>query len=306
MWLTELSSSNTKDGRRARYRSVSQYNQYVKCPYSYWLQRKQRAWQRPAAWLPQGTAVHYAAEVWELSGREMALEEAQAEYRRKYAEEVSAMASETPNFSYWFSSGPYDGETDTNRRYEIGLEQVAAYVEYYTSSAPEEVIWIAPDGRPAIELEFDIDLDGVRLKGFIDQVTLVKDKVPKPLTPSGKPSKSKKALEEYAAAVEASPLRPRPRDVKTGNQPGDDFQLGVYDVALDELFGIKADIGDYWMARKGGPTGGYDLTQWTRERVTEEFHWLDAKIEAEEFPPLPEPDKCRMCSVGNACDFFAG
>jgi putative RecB family exonuclease len=291
----------------AKYRSVSQYKEFKPeaggCPYRYYLGRVEKAWQRPAAWLPQGTAVHYAAEVWERSGRTMPLAEAQSEYRRKYAEEVTSMCEETPNFDYWFRSGPYAGEHDTNRRYEIGLGQVEGYLDYYTNQAPEEVIWITPDGTPAIELEFFIDLDGVKVKGFIDQITVVKDKVEKPRTPSGALAKSKKALAEYAAAVEASPLRPRPRDIKTGNKPGDDFQLGVYDVAVEDMFGIKADVGDYWMARQGGPTVDYDLKPWTRERVTEEFHWVDEQIKAEKFDPAPTPDKCRFCSVANACPF---
>ncbi|WP_439377860.1 RecB family exonuclease [Amycolatopsis lexingtonensis] len=286
-------------------RSVSQYNQYKKCPKAYELERIHKAWARPAAWLPQGTAVHYAAEVWEESGRAMSLADAQAAYVRKYAEEVSRYCAETPNWEYWFRSGPYAGEVDANRRFEIGFGQVEAYINYYQHIAPHETVWLTPDGRPAIELRFKIDLDGVEVIGFIDQVVNVRDKVERPRTASGALSKSKKALAEYAEALEASPLRPRPRDVKTGNRPGDDFQLGVYDVAIEDLFGIKADVGDYWMARQGGPTDDYDLTAWTRERVTEEFHWLDEKVEAEEFPALPEPDKCRFCSVANACPFSA-
>lgn len=66
-------------------------------------------------------------------------------------------------------SGPYGGAADLERRYGIGLEQVAKYVDYATR-AELEVVWITPDGTPAIELAFDIDLDGILIRGFIDAV----------------------------------------------------------------------------------------------------------------------------------------
>lgn len=294
------------ESQPVKYRSVSQYNQFKKCPYSYYLQRRIRAWQKPAAWLPQGTAVHKAAEEWEKSGREMSLDEAQAIYTRSYAEEVTRYCQDTPNWDYWFRSGPYKCPEDVDRRYDKGFEQVESYVRYYTETAPREVIWITPDGKPAIELEFDIDLDGVKVRGFIDQITMVQPVVPKPLTKSGKPSTSKKALAEYEELVANTPFVPTPRDIKTGNKPGDAFQLATYDVAVEEQYGIKADQADYWMGRLGKPTKLFDLTEWTRERVTEEFHWLDESIKAEEFEPLPETDKCNFCSVKNACEFSLG
>ena len=58
------------------HRSVSQLQQYTKCPMAYKLSRIDKVWQRPAAWLIQGSAVHEAIEAWEKSGRTMTLEEA--------------------------------------------------------------------------------------------------------------------------------------------------------------------------------------------------------------------------------------
>ncbi|WP_218951912.1 RecB family exonuclease [Amycolatopsis anabasis] len=249
---------------------MSQYKEYKDCPYRYYLNRRERAWQRPAAWLPQGTAVHKAAEEWERSGRAMSLADAQDVFRETYAASVNEMCEDTPNLDFWYRSGPYRGEVDIERRYGLGLGQVEKYIEYYTVKAPDEVIWITPDGEPAIELEFDIDLDGVRVKGFIDQVV------------DGKP-----------------------RDIKTGNKPGDDFQLGVYGVALEVEHGLKPTEGDYWMGRSGKPTVPYDISEWTRERVTEEFHRLDENIQAERFDAKPEPSKCGFCSVATACPFAA-
>lgn len=256
------------------HRSVSQINQYTKCPYSYYLDRIEKVWSRPAAWLAQGSAVHVAAEMFERSERKMTLEEMEEVFRESYVEEIAKYTEDTPNFEYWFASGPYGGEVDIERRHGIGLEQCGKYINWYDEH-PEEVIWVADDGTPGIEIGFDIELDGVPVRGYIDAVIQVEDKV-------------------------------IVRDNKTGNQPGDDFQLGTYKVALEEQFGVEGITeGDYWMGRSGKPTYAYDLTEWTREAVTSKFHELEANIQAGNFEPDPEPSKCRFCSVSTSCSFFA-
>src|SRR5699024_8104536 len=126
---------------------------------------------------------------------------------------------------------------------------------------PEEEIWVAPDGQLAVELEFDVDLDGVRVVGYIDAVVLVDGE-------------------------------PRVRDVKTGNNPGDDFQLGTYKAAIEKKYGVVIPTGDYWMGRPGKPTYPFDLTDWTVAAVAAEFKALDENIRAGRFDPDPEPDKC--------------
>ena len=255
------------------HRSVSQYNQYKRCPLSYRLSRIDKRWEKPAAWLPQGSAVHTVAETIEKrkhAGSPMSLEEAHELFRDEYSKEIDRYTSETPNFEYWFRSGPYGGEADVERRFLIGMGQVETFYRF----SEQQVIWISPDGVPGIELSFDIDLDGVLVRGFIDAVVRDGDTI---------------AL----------------RDYKTGNKPGDDFQLGVYKVALEEQYGVTTDTGDYWMARTGKPTYPYDLSEWTRERVTAEFAELEANIQAGRFEPDPEPSKCLFCGVASSCEFRA-
>ncbi|GAB3475413.1 RecB family exonuclease [Amycolatopsis cihanbeyliensis] len=259
------------------HRSVSQYKDYAACPYRYYLQRVQRAWSRPAAWLPQGTAVHAAAEAWERSGRRLSVEQAQQVYRDEYERGVNELADDTPNLTYWFGSGPrYPGPDDVERRFAKGLEQVDRYVTYYTRQHPEEVIWITPDGTPAIELEFGVDLGGVEVRGFIDQVIM--------------------------PHTQASPVV---RDIKSGRQPGDEFQLATYARALEQTYDIEITTGDYWMGVSGKPTIPYDLTGWSADRLGDEYAKVDDGIRAERFDPAPEADKCRFCPVANACSFAA-
>ena len=253
------------------HRSVSQIKLYERCPQAYKLSRLDKVWQRPAAWLAQGSADHEAFEAWERSGRTMSLEDAQDVFRESYAKHINEACEITPNFQAWFASGPYHGELDIERRFQIGLDQVVKYIDWYTAH-PAEVIWIAPDGTPGIELGFDIDLDGVPVRGFIDAVI----------------------QSEGVTLV---------RDNKTGNHPGDDFQLAVYAIALAELYGTRPLLGDYWMGRTGKPTLPFRLSKWTRERVSAKFRELEDNITAGNFEATPEASKCRFCDVSWACDY---
>lgn len=259
-------------------RSVSQLNQYVRCPMAYKLGRIDKVWARPAAWLPQGTAVHAVAEAYEKrlhAGNPLSLDEARELFKAEYAKGVNELAETTPNFEWWFWSGPYNGERDIERRYDIGLEQVEKF--YAWREHPGQEIFVDDDGKPAVELEFAIELEGIIVRGFIDAVVMVGD-------------------------------RARVRDYKTGNTPGDDFQLGVYSVAFEELTGCRPMTGDYFMVGKRGAkprvTEPYDLTKWTREAVTARFHEVEARIQAGDFEPDPEPSKCGFCDVNYSCPVF--
>ncbi|QFG10441.1 exonuclease [Mycobacterium phage Anthony] len=261
-------------------RSVSQLKQYERCPHSYKLARIDKVWQRPAAWLPQGTAFHEVAEEMErrrAAGNPMTLEEALEMFKEIYARDIGELCKTTPNFDWWSMSGPYGGEEDVERRYHIGLEQVEKFYYWFHN----QVIWIAPDGTPAIETSFSIELDGIEVRGFIDAVVVGDD---------GKP---------------------RVRDYKTGTTPGDDFQLGVYGLALAMKYGIEQpQLGDYYMAGKKGKkatvTYPYDIGEWTKEKVSDKFRWLEDNIEAGNFDPDPEPDKCKFCDVSYYCEFAEG
>jgi putative RecB family exonuclease len=255
-------------------RSVSAAKQYLEslggCNYAYFLARVVRAWDRPAAWLPMGLGVHEAAEFWERSGRKAPRNEVIAKYVQSYWSHTDRLKKLARNTDIWFPSGPYIGTDDIDRRYPIGLAMVDKYLDYYINQKPGEVIWITPDGTPAIELGFSVTFGGVVVRGFIDQV-----------------------------------LEDRVRDIKTGAKPGDTFQLKVYDLAIEDAYGEAKGRGDYWMGKTGKPTRQtYDLTKMSREQVTDLFGQMDEGVRAESFDPSPSPEKCRMCSVSSAC-FFA-
>lgn len=264
------------------HRSVSQINSYERCPYSYYLARVKKVWRRPAAWLAQGTAFHEAVELAakaQLSGEPLTTNQIKLAYTTAYHRTINEQLEETPNTDYWFRSGPYNGGTDIVRRHQLGLDQLDRW-EAWTNSHPEEVIWIAPDGTPGIEIGFDIDLDGVKVRGFIDAV----------LVGGG--------FTGPDAVV---------RDYKTGNTPGDDFQLAVYALALAETYGIeKPEVGEYWMGRTGKPTYPYDLTDYSRQEIVDRFGEVDESIRAERFDPRPDPRVCQFCDVAASCDYAVG
>jgi putative RecB family exonuclease len=268
--------SETKD---LPLRSVSQINQFTRCPMAYKLARIDKVWARPAAWLPQGTAFHGVAElceIWDSYDMPLSLEEAQDIFRVLYSEDIGSYTETTPNFEWWSHSGPYGGERDIERRYTIGLEQVEKFFAWRALKG--QTIWITPDGTPAIELSFKIELDGIIVRGFIDAVVVMPD----------------------------GSLRVR--DYKTGNAPGEDFQLGVYALAIFILYGVWPETGDYFMAGKKGKkpylTDPYSLAEWTREAVTARFHEVEAQIQSSTFEALPEPDKCNFCDVSYSCPIF--
>lgn len=290
-------------------RSVSQINQYTRCPQAYKLARIDKVWARPAAWLPQGTAFHTVAEVYEKAlaeGREMSLEKAQEIFREEYAKDIGAMTAVTPNFDWWSWSGPYNGERDIERRFEVGLEQVEKFINWRQTKGQQ--IWWTPElrdrrcivgddeagqehhvkdcecepSKPAIETAFSFILETpmgpIKVRGFIDAVVVVNGEL-------------------------------RVRDYKTGAKPGDDFQLGVYALAIALKYGVDRPLsGDYFMAGKKGKkpvtTDPYDLTDWTHEAIAQRFYEVEQGIEGKKFDPLPEPDKCQFCDVSYSCPIY--
>lgn len=136
-------------------------------------------------------------------------------------------------------------------------------------------LWVTPQGTPAIELVFNVDLDGVLIKGALDRIMVL-------------PDGNLVVL-----------------DIKTGARtPSSDFQLGIYAVAMEETLGIKPRYGTYWDARKGVTTELINLDKWTRERVSEIVGMFDKARRAGIF--IPNFDHCKMCNFTNDCKYMNG
>lgn len=255
------------------YRSWSQLSDYERCPLAYKLKRVDKVWARPAAWLDMGVAVHEACEQWELSNQTMSLEDAVRVAKDRYLKGVNKLLGETPNAGVWFSSGPYDGAADIERRYGLLAEHVANYIRYYTQDKPERKP-VEIKGKPAVEVPFTIDLGGVEVRGKIDKVEF--------------DEKTRKF---------------RVVDIKTGAQPGGPDQLKVYQLAMREDHEIDLDFGSFFMTKRGTPTRDKDLTAITRESMVERFQEADAGIKDEDFP-AKVGDHCSRCEVNTSCPFW--
>jgi len=155
-----------------------------------------------------------------------------------------------------------------------GIKMLDNWVNFRNAENNLE-LWVTPQGIPAIELIFNIDLDGVMVKGALDRLMVL---------PSG----------ELVVL-----------DIKTGARtPSSDFQLGIYAVAMEATFGVRPKFGTYWDARKGGITELVSLDKWTRESVSEIVGMFDKARRAGIF--LPNFDHCKMCNFKNDCKYQNG
>ncbi|MEU3599635.1 PD-(D/E)XK nuclease family protein [Streptomyces sp. NPDC006798] len=259
---------------RTRPRSVSQVKQYEQCPFAFYLTRIAREPELQAAWLAQGVAVHSAAEEWERSERVMSVPEAQGVFGRVYVRMANEALEAEPAEDGWQASGPYTGFTDLERRWHLGREQVERYVAWYEKN-PDEKIWKSSDGVPAIEQRFDIEVDGVKVVGFIDQV------------------------------IDHPKRGPVVRDIKTGVIPmvADTFQLDTYALALRQAHGVDCETGDYWSGKTGRPSRARKLG--SGAAVVDRFKEMDEGVKAGLFTPSPSAETCGRCPVQRSCDFAA-
>ncbi|MEU5382661.1 PD-(D/E)XK nuclease family protein [Kitasatospora cineracea] len=252
-------------------RSVSQTEQWEKCGHRYYLQRIERVTPLPAAWSFHGTAFHSAAEAFERSDRQMTAEEAVTLFSDQYAVGVNRALGQEPNTDLWLSASGSGGD-DIERRYVLGQQQTAEYVRWAQEYQP--AIWAVPgkEEKPALELYFKVEIGGVQVRGYIDQL-----------------------IEEAANLV-------RVRDLKTGSTKSR-FQLETYAVAMRLLHGLTVQSGDWYLAAKGGLSRRVDLSQVTVEQVGERYAAMDAGVRAGTFKPSPG-FLCRFCDVHHACSFY--
>lgn len=253
-------------------RSVSQTEQYEKCSWRWYLQRVERVQPRPAAWSFHGTAFHSAAEAWERSSRTLEAEEVTELFHDQYTDMVNKALKEEPNTDRWLAAGRYTGGEDIERRYILGMEQTAAYVEWSKANRP--ALWTEPNkGGPALELSFMVELGGIKVRGFIDQ-----------------------ALEEDEGKV-------RIRDLKTGTMKSK-FQLQTYAVAVRKQWGVEVDRADWYLAKTGRLSRPVKVDDVSEDEIGQRFADMDAGVKRGDFPANPGFD-CNFCDVSHGCIFFS-
>lgn len=192
--------------------------------------------------------------------------EARAEYSDVPAQDIRAAGGRTkaePNGEdelWWLRNGP---------------SMVQRWIDWRQACGWE--IWMAPDGRAAIELELFPTFGDVPVKMFIDRVF---------------------RIPETGQLVVV--------DLKSGRRtPNSDLQLAFYAAGIKCHFGIDVPHGAYWMARTGelSPVQPIDrfslplLTYWVKKFVAAKEHGIF-------LPHLT--DMCRACGVNRYCYAYGG
>lgn len=154
-----------------------------------------------------------------------------------------------------------------------GQEMVQNWIDWRDQSAL--TMWTTPNGQPAIELAINISLNDVPIKMALDRVMVT-------------------ATGDIVVV-----------DLKTGkNTPSSDFQLGIYAVGMEQVFGIRPKYGTYWGARTGTLTELLPLDRWTTERVTSIVTQFDKARREGIF--VPNFDHCKMCNFLSVCKYQQG
>lgn len=254
----------------AEHRSVSQYNKYTQCSEEYrlsYVDKPNSSW-APAAWLAQGSAFHEAVQGWEESGRSPQFDIGQA-YVVSYDGQIEEFRRREPDLRKWLKAPKTSTEDDIANRRSKGLQQLQNYVDYAEEN--DFVVADIDEWTLAIEVPFELRLGEIVIKGAIDQILM---------HPTG-----------YEV-----------RDLKTGNRESAMFQLAVYKVAVEKIFGwpvVKASF-FYAKDKKLVTLEENQLSRYTEEYLTELFTTLDEGIRGRIFLPNPG-GHCTMCPVRKYC-----
>lgn len=254
-------------------RSVSQLKLYRQCSLSWKLQKYDGIKNQPAAWLPQGTAFGYVAQVWEMSRREMTEVEQKEQYYDCFDEEVAKYKDVQPDLSKWLVMGRTKIENDLKNRRDRGWDQ---WVVYRDRAVREPwKVWEQPDGSPGVEVKFYIDLGFGPIRGAVDIV---------------------KEWPDATLSV---------NDLKTGNREKTAIQLAVYAVALNEQFELAAEgkaitRGSFYYAKDDTYSRQFDLTPLGLDHIREEFEAMERGIEARVFN-ANVGDHCGLCPAKGSC-----
>ena len=211
-----------------------------------------------------GVAVHEAIMEWEKSNRELDIYD---KYKEVYDREVNDSWTRQPDERYWFLPPLSKSVTKSINTYRsTGFGQIETYIEY-AESAPWEA--------QSLERQFEIDLDGITVRGAVDRILFY---------PSS---------EEFIV-----------EDLKTGSpKEEDDFrQLAFYAFVARTLWDIPVNVGRYWFTKVNRASEEFTFRPelLTSEYWSEQFHLLDMAIGLNIFLPSPG-SSCGLCPVRPWC-----
>lgn len=269
------------------------------CPASYFFERVLGKPSIPGWAQVGGSALHAASEDWDhqyLKGEIVEDPSAlQGMFEMSLDIEIRKTEEKTPYpKAEWHRSGrqglQFTPSGGPNKKDEAwwrrrGPEMLASWASWRLTSGWEIADIPAPDDQkeeaaywgtnPGIEVEFNVDLAGIPVRGFIDRV-FEKDG-------------------EFLVV-----------DLKSGREPDSSAQLGTYREGLLRQYGLDARWGCYWLGETGLSTSFVDLAaKWPTARVERRFAAARRRQLAGEFDPRPS-NLCGSCGVREYCAEFGG
>ena len=164
----------------------------------------------------------------------------------------------------------FPNKEDANFWNQAGPEWVQSYIDWRTTNTNWK-IWKTPQGAKAIELELNPIIADVPVKMVIDRVFEVDGEL---------------------VIV----------DLKTSTRrPVSDLQLGFYKVGLEQMLGVKVNLGNYWMSRDAGTGEMIDLSRYTLDMLEYLVSGFDKARQAGIF--LPNLSSCSYCGLTEHCTF---
>lgn len=259
--------------------SYSQMSSMQTCSWRWALERGFHVPQQPSWATVGGSAVHLATEWWDnwtLTGVwEKDRNRIAKLFNDAFDQSIEERLKQEPDFTkdQWRASGraskAWPNKEDENWWRENGPSQVMSWVTWRTNNAGWEIATLGD--KPGIELDFLVEIGGVKVRGYIDRLF-------------------------HRNETELLVL-----DLKSGaREPESSDQLGTYKIGLEEQYGVTPTWGTYWMSRSGGTTELVDMSLYPKVRLDHSYSLTRKQQELGMFYPR-KTAMCSGCSVKQFC-----
>ena len=252
------------------YISHSAMSTWLGCGWQYYLTRVQNVAESPSYWLAGGKAVHECTEIYDIKPEGF---DPTAMFIERWEHNYKMVDNGMP----WRAGGRATKANPNKEDAEWWLAAGPRMVDYWIQFRDDSgwKIWDTPAGIPAIETEMNQQINGVNIKAFLDRIMVA---------PTG----------ELVIV-----------DIKTGAEPKSQTQLGIYAVLVEKTFGIRPQLGSYFMARTGELTTPVSLERFTEARLGSWAKGFEIAVSNKIFIPSTG-FMCGTCSVNSSCYAVGG
>jgi hypothetical protein len=252
------------------YISHSAMSTWLGCGWQYYLTRVQNVAESPSYWLAGGKAVHECTEIYDIKPEGF---DPTAMFIERWEHNYKMVDNGMP----WRAGGRATKANPNKEDAEWWLANGPRMVDYWIQFRDDSgwKIWDTPAGIPAIETEMNQQINGVNIKAFLDRIMVA---------PTG----------ELVIV-----------DIKTGAEPKSQTQLGIYAVLVEKTFGIRPQLGSYFMARTGELTTPVSLERFTEARLGSWAKGFEIAVSNKIFIPSTG-FMCGTCSVNSSCYAVGG